>query len=132
MYGDGLNVREWLYVEDNCEGTLKVLEEGKAGEVYNISSGNEMTNLDITRTILKIMAKPERLIKFVEDRPGHDRRYALDSTKIKNQLGWKPKMNFDDGIQRTIEWYLNHRDWLDNVKSGEYRRFYEKHYHNRR
>ena len=132
LYGDGLNVRDWIYVEDHCEGLLKVLEDGKVGERYNIGGGNQMTNLEISKTILDILHKPEDLISFVNDRPGHDRRYALDFTKIKNELGWQPEMEFAEGIKKTIDWYRNNQAWCNDVLSGEYRKFYDKHYRERK
>lgn len=131
LYGDGLNIRDWIYVDDHCEGILKVLEKGDAGECYNIGGGNQKTNLEITKTILSILDKPENLINFVKDRPCHDLRYALDISKIKTTLGWQPKMKFTKGIKKTIDWYSNHQDWLKNVLTGEYRQFYGKHYRER-
>jgi len=132
LYGDGLNVRDWLYVEDHCGGILAVLERGKDGECYNIGGGNERTNLEITGKILQILGKPEKLIKFVKDRPGHDRRYALDYGKIKKELGWQPRKDFSAGLAETIEWYLNNRKWWGDIKSGEYMKFYDLHYKERR
>ena len=132
LYGDGLNVRDWLHVTDHCEGILTVLEKGKDGESYNIGGGNERTNLEITRTILKIVGKPESLIKFVMDRPGHDRRYALDFGKIRSELGWQPKMNFSEGLATTIDWYRHNEKWWRDIVSGEYMKFYELHYKERR
>ncbi len=110
LYGDGLNVRDWLFVEDNCEAIETAMEKGKAGEIYNIGSGNEKTNIEITRLILKILGKPESLIKYVADRPGHDRRYSLDTAKIK-KLGWKPKRSFDEAMKLTVEWYTDNEKW---------------------
>jgi len=132
LYGDGLNVRDWLYVRDHCEGILTVLEKGKAGECYNIGGGNEHTNLEITRSILSNLGKPENLIKFVKDRPGHDRRYALDYSKIKNELGWQPKKKFTDGMAETIAWYQDNSRWWRDILSGDYMKFYELHYKDRR
>lgn len=132
LYGDGLNVRDWLYVRDHCTGILTVLEKGKEGESYNIGGGNERTNIEITKKILEILGKPESLIKFVKDRPGHDRRYALDYGKIKNELGWEPKMDFAKGLAETIEWYRKNDKWRQDIKSGEYMKFYELHYKERR
>jgi dTDP-glucose 4,6-dehydratase len=131
LYGDGKNIRDWLYVEDNCRGILTVLEKGKAGECYNIGGGNEMTNVNITRMILEQLGKPESLINYVKDRPGHDRRYALDISKIKKELGWQPEVNFAEGLKDTIEWYCNNQKWWQDVQSGQYRKFYEKHYQER-
>jgi dTDP-glucose 4,6-dehydratase len=132
LYGDGLNVRDWLYVEDHCQGILTVFEKGKDGEIYNIGGGNEMTNLKITRMILNILGKPESLIKFVKDRPGHDRRYALDYTKVKEGLGWQPKMKFPEGLKKTVDWYCNNQKWWKDILSGQYRQFYELHYKDRK
>ena len=131
LYGDGLNVRDWLYVEDCCRGILAVLENGRDGEIYNIGGQCEMTNLEITRMILDILGKPESLIKFVEDRPGHDRRYALDNGKIEKELAWQPEISFADGLKRTIDWYDHNRKRWEEIISGQYRRFYDLHYKNR-
>jgi len=128
LYGDGLNVRDWLYVDDHCDGILTVLEKGEIGRVYNIGASNEMTNIEITGNILKHLAKPDDLIEFVKDRPGHDRRYALDYSRINSELQWQPKMDFSEGIKKTIDWYCNNRAWLDNIISGDYQNFYDKHY----
>ncbi|AZR74762.1 dTDP-glucose 4,6-dehydratase [Anoxybacter fermentans] len=117
LYGDGLNVRDWIYVEDHCHAIDLVLHRGKNGEIYNIGANNEMTNLEITRIILEELGKSGSLIKFVKDRPGHDRRYAIDSTKIRQDLGWIPKYNFKDGIKKTIQWYKNHKHWWKRIKS---------------
>ncbi|OQX92114.1 MAG: dTDP-glucose 4,6-dehydratase [candidate division Zixibacteria bacterium 4484_95] len=132
LYGDGLNVRDWLYVEDHCHGILTVFEKGKDGETYNIGGASEMTNLEITRMILSILGKPQSLIKFVKDRPGHDRRYALDYTKVKKTLGWQPKMKFSEGLKKTIDWYCNNQKWWKDILSGQYRQFYELHYKERK
>ncbi|MDY6861539.1 MAG: dTDP-glucose 4,6-dehydratase [Thermodesulfobacteriota bacterium] len=128
LYGDGMNVRDWLYVEDNCEAISLILEKGKEGEIYNIGGKCEKTNLEITITILKHLKKPETLIKFVKDRPGHDRRYALDINKIGNELGWQPKFSFETGIKKTLEWYLKNRSWWEKIKSGKYLTYYKKFY----
>jgi len=132
LYGDGLNVRDWLYVEDNCAGIMAALEKGKPGECYNIGGGNEMTNLEITKFILQDLGKSEELIKFVKDRPGHDRRYALDISKAKSELGWRPVMDFREGLKKTIRWYLANEKWWRDILSGDYRNFYEIHYRERR
>jgi len=116
VYGDGLNVRDWLHVEDHCSAIDLALHKGRAGEVYNIGGHNERTNLQITRTLLEALGKSESLITFVEDRLGHDRRYAIDPSKTSSELGWKPKYSFETGIKQTIDWYLTNRDWLDAVK----------------
>lgn len=131
VYGDGLNVRDWLHVEDHCKAIDLVLHQGVNGEVYNIGGNNERTNIEIVRTILKYLNKPESLIKFVADRPGHDRRYAIDASKIRQELGWNPKYNFNDGIKQTIEWYLNNEAWWQRIISGEYQDYYNQQYSNR-
>ncbi|WP_304458186.1 dTDP-glucose 4,6-dehydratase [Alicyclobacillus sendaiensis] len=128
VYGDGLQIRDWLHVWDHCAGIDLVIRHGRSGEVYNIGGNNERTNLDIVRTILRYLGKPETLIRHVEDRPGHDRRYAIDATKIRTELGWQPKYAFEDGIRKTIEWYLTHRDWWEEVRTGAYRDYYNKMY----
>ncbi|QMV41710.1 dTDP-glucose 4,6-dehydratase [Cohnella cholangitidis] len=120
VYGDGLNVRDWLYVEDHCNAIALVLHNGRKGEVYNIGGNNERTNLQVVHTILKELGKPESLIRFVEDRLGHDRRYAIDAKKISDELGWKPQYRYEDGIQATIKWYKEHQNWLRRIASGEY------------
>jgi dTDP-glucose 4,6-dehydratase len=131
IYGDGLNIRDWLYVEDHCRAIDMVLHHGRSGEVYNIGGHNERQNLEVARTILRALGKPESLLNFVKDRPGHDRRYAIDATKIQNELGWKPLVPFEKGILATIEWYLNHQSWVEEIRQGEYLRYYEKMYHRR-
>jgi len=131
LYGDGLNVRDWIYVEDHCSAIDAVLHHGKAGEVYNIGGNAEKTNREITETILQQLNKPESLIRHVADRPGHDRRYAIDNTKIKQELGWQPAHDFETGMRATIEWYLENRQWWERVKSGVYREFYERWYEQR-
>jgi dTDP-glucose 4,6-dehydratase len=128
VYGDGLHERDWLYVEDFCRAILCALELGKAGEIYNVSAGTPRPNLMIVRTILKQLGKPESLIQFVKDRPGHDRRYALDSTKLQKGLGWKPLVSFEEGIAKTVSWYRDNAAWLQHTRSGEYRHYYERHY----
>lgn len=131
VYGDGANVRDWLYVEDHCKAIDMIVENGKIGEIYNIGGHNERTNLEVVRTVLKKLGKPESLIRFVKDRPGHDRRYAIDPTKIKNELGWYPETDFESGIEKTVRWYLENREWWEKIKSGEYTEYYEKMYQNR-
>lgn len=128
VYGDGKNIRDWLHVHDHCTAIDLVLHKGKIGEVYNIGGNNEKENIEIVKLILKYLKKPENLIEYVEDRLGHDRRYAIDSTKIKEELGWKPKYTFEIGIKETIEWYLANSNWLNNIISGDYISYYEKMY----
>ncbi len=117
VYGDGLNIRDWLYVEDHCSAIDFVIHQGRNGEIYNIGGGNERTNLQVVRTILELLGKPETLISYVEDRLGHDRRYAINAAKIRNELGWAPKYDYESGIRLTIQWYLNNGDWLSQVES---------------
>lgn len=131
VYGTGENVRDWLYVEDHCRAIDMILENGKVGEVYNIGGHNERSNLDVVKTILKQLGKPESLITFVGDRKGHDLRYAIDPSKIHGELGWLPETKFDDGICQTIDWYLNNESWWKNIISGDYMEYYEKMYGNR-
>ncbi|RUT42886.1 dTDP-glucose 4,6-dehydratase [Paenibacillus anaericanus] len=123
VYGDGLNIRDWLYVEDHCSAIDLVIHQGRVGEVYNIGGNNERTNLHIVKTILQELNKPESLITFVEDRLGHDRRYGIDPTKLTQELGWKPKHNFETGIKETIKWYLDNKDWWTRIQSGEYQQY---------
>ena len=131
VYGKGENVRDWLYVEDHCSAIDLIIRKGKIGEVYNIGGHNERTNLEVVKTIIKELGKSEDLIEFVTDRPGHDRRYAIDPTKIHNELGWLPATKFDDGIKKTIDWYLTHKEWWKKIISGEYQNYYKKMYKNR-
>lgn len=133
LYGDGKNVRSWLHVDDHSDALLRVLKNGRAGEVYNIGGApeSEKENASVTAMILSSLGKPDNLIRHVEDRIGHDRRYAVDYTKIKQELGWEPKVKFDDGLQRTIEWYSDNTTWWNRVKSGEYMKFYEINYGSR-
>jgi len=128
VYGDGMQVRDWLYVYDHCSAIDIVLHKGIDGEIYNIGGNNERANIDIVRLIVKALGKSEDLIKFVKDRPGHDRRYAIDNTKIKTQLGWSPAYTFEQGIQETIQWYLSNQEWIENIVSGEYVKYYEHMY----
>jgi dTDP-glucose 4,6-dehydratase len=128
VYGDGANVRDWLYVEDHCDAIDRILRDGRVGEVYNVGGHNERTNLEVVRTILRELEKPESLIAYVRDRPGHDRRYAIDPTKISSELGWEPRTRFDDGIQQTVRWYLEHREWWEHILSGEYRQYFDRMY----
>ena len=131
VYGKGENVRDWLHVADHCEAIDLILHRGREGEIYNIGGHNERTNLEVVKTILKVLDKPESLISFVTDRPGHDLRYAIDPAKIEGELGWKPTYNFDTGIRQTVQWYLDNRDWWENIINGEYAGYYEKMYGNR-
>ena len=131
VYGTGENVRDWLYVTDHCAAIDLIVRKGRVGEVYNIGGHNERTNLQVVKTILKALDKPESLIHFVTDRPGHDMRYAIDPTKIHNELGWLPETKFADGIKKTIQWYLDNKDWWEEIISGEYQNYYEKMYGNR-
>ena len=131
VYGKGENVRDWLYVEDHCAAIDLILRCGKVGEIYNIGGHNERRNIDVVKTILNVLGKPESLIEYVEDRKGHDRRYAIDPSKIQADLGWQPTTRFEDGIRQTIEWYLTHTDWWQHILSGEYQSYYEKMYGNR-
>ncbi len=131
VYGDGQQVRDWIFVEDACAGLLAILEEGQPGEIYNLGGGNQRTNLEVTQFILNELKKPKRLIKFVADRPGHDRRYALDSGKLKKQLGFEPAADFENGLKRTVKWYLENRNWWRRVKSGKYLEYYRTQYQKR-
>ena len=128
IYGDGMQERDWLFVEDYCHAIALAVEHAQAGSIYNVSAGSPQPNLKIVRTILSHLGKPESLIKYVKDRPGHDRRYALDSSKIRRELGWEPKVSFEDGIHRTIDWYVLNTTWLEHARSGEYLKYYERHY----
>ena len=128
VYGEGLNVRDWLYVEDHCKAIDLVLQKGRVGEVYNIGGHNEMRNIDIVKLICKELGKPESLITFVKDRKGHDMRYAIDPAKIHEELGWLPETKFEDGIKKTIKWYLDNTEWWQEIVSGEYQSYYEKMY----
>jgi len=131
VYGTGMNIRDWLYVEDHCKAIDMVMHNGKSGEVYNVGGHNEKANIEIVKLILKELGKPESLIKYVKDRPGHDKRYAIAPDKIKAELGWEPTIMFDEGIKKTIKWYLENGEWLENVRSGEYKEYYEKMYQER-
>ncbi len=136
VYGDGRQIRDWLYVDDNCRGILAVLERGEIGTVYNIGTSDERTNLDVVDAICMAIADRKRLdsaqlkerICFVTDRPGHDRRYAIETSRIRNEIGWRPRMEFSDGLRQTVNWYLDHRDWIDHVTSSEYRKYYDSVY----
>lgn len=128
VYGDGMQIRDWLHVKDHCAAITAVLERGQVGEVYNIGGNNEKANLEIVRLILKELDRPESLITHIQDRPGHDRRYAIDSAKITANLGWKPTYTFEAGIRETIQWYLKNQNWVERVTSGDYQTYYEKMY----
>lgn len=121
VYGDGKNVRDWLYVEDHCEAIDLIVRNGRVGEVYNIGGHNERANIDVVKTILSALGKDESLITYVTDRPGHDQRYAIDPTKVNNELGWLPKISFDEGIKKTIQWYMDNQEWWEHIISGEYK-----------
>jgi dTDP-glucose 4,6-dehydratase len=127
VYGDGRNVRDWIYVDDNCRALDLVLREGQDGEIYNVGAGNEVANVDLTRSILAELGLGDELVRYVTDRPGHDRRYALDCGKL-CMLGWEPRVTFAEGLSRTVAWYAGHRDWWEKIKSGEWRRYYERQY----
>src|ERR1051326_7258006 len=131
VYGDGLNVRDWLYVKDHCIAIDLVLHKGRAGEVYNIGGSNEWKNIDIVRLLLSKLGKPESLITFVKDRPGHDRRYAIDASKISHELGWKPAVSFEDGMNLTLAWYTGNKSWWRKIISGEYQQYYRAMYEER-
>lgn len=128
VYGDGMQIRDWLHVKDHCIAIDTVLHKGMIGEVYNIGGNNEKANIDIVKLIISTIGKSENLIKYVKDRPGHDRRYAIDNTKITTQLGWSPYYTFEQGIAETIQWYLNNKNWLEKITSGDYMKYYEKMY----
>jgi dTDP-glucose 4,6-dehydratase len=128
IYGDGLNVRDWIHVQDHCRALQVILEKGRAGEIYNIGGDGERTNLEITEAILSTLGKPKSLIRYVTDRPGHDRRYAIDFSKLKRDLGWSPAYDLKEGLDQTVRWYIEHEEWWQRIKSGAYRDFYQKHY----
>ncbi|MCU0698501.1 MAG: dTDP-glucose 4,6-dehydratase [Myxococcaceae bacterium] len=131
VYGDGLNVRDWLHVDDHCSALVTVLEKGKKGNVYNIGGNSERTNIVIVKTILQAVGKPESLIKYVTDRPGHDRRYAIDASKIRAELGWQPAHVFEQALAQTVNWYLEHKPWWERVTSGAYRQYFDSQYKHR-
>jgi dTDP-glucose 4,6-dehydratase len=128
VYGDGMHVRDWIYVEDHCDAIARVLQDGRTGEVYNIGSMNDVPNLHVVKTLLAHLGKPESLIHFVTDRPGHDRRYAMDATRMQEELGWTAATSFDEGLAKTIDWYIANREWLESIRSGEYRDYYQAMY----
>jgi dTDP-glucose 4,6-dehydratase len=131
IYGDGRQQRDWLHVQDNCRGIMAVLEKGRVGEVYNIGGGDVEENIVMARRLLDLTGKPESLLSYVKDRPGHDRRYALRCDKMKTELGWTPAISLEAGLRQTIEWYETNTSWLESVRGGDYRRYYEKYYENR-
>ncbi len=131
VYGDGMNVRDWIHVMDHCEAIDLVLHNGETGSIYNVGGENERANIEIVKLILSILGKPESLIRYVKDRPGHDRRYAIDSTKIKKALGYRTKMSFEEGMKETVQWYLSHKPWWERIKSGEYLEYYDRMYKDR-
>ena len=131
VYGDGLQVRDWIYVEDHCRGIDLVMRKGRPGEVYNISASDERRNIDLVKKVLKRLGKPESLITYVGDRPAHDRRYGLEATKIQRELGWKPLLSFEDGLERTLQWYLSNEDWWKKVRNKEYFKYYQANYHSK-
>jgi dTDP-glucose 4,6-dehydratase len=128
VYGDGANVRDWIHVEDHCRGLLAALEGGRPGHVYNLGASGERRNIEIVREVLRLVGKPETLIQFVKDRPGHDRRYAIDSSKAQGELGWAPRRRFEEGLAATVAWYREHRSWWERILSGEYQAYYERQY----
>jgi dTDP-glucose 4,6-dehydratase len=131
IYGDGLNVRDWIHVQDHCRALQVILEKGRAGEIYNIGGDGERNNLEITEAVLSILGKPKSLIRHVTDRPGHDRRYAIDFSKLKQDLGWSPAYHLKEGLGQNVRWYIEHEEWWRRIKSGAYRDFYQKHYQER-
>jgi dTDP-glucose 4,6-dehydratase len=131
VYGDGANVRDWLHVEDHCEALLAVLERGRTGEVYNIGGGSELRNIELVRGLLRLLSKGEHLIRFVADRPGHDRRYAIDPSKIRDELGWRPAHSFEQGLAETVRWYVENAAWWEHINSGVYQKYFETQYRNR-
>jgi dTDP-glucose 4,6-dehydratase len=128
VYGDGLNVRDWIYVEDHCRAILQVLKSGQSGAVYNVGARNERRNIDVAKSVLDVLGKPHSLLRFVKDRPGHDRRYAIDPTLIESELGWRPSETWESGLRKTIEWYQTNTDWVARARSGAYREFYAQQY----
>jgi dTDP-glucose 4,6-dehydratase len=128
IYGDGLNVRDWIYVEDHCRAILKIIESGRSGGVYNIGARNERRNIDVVRSVLDALGKPHSLIRFVKDRPGHDRRYAINPSLIESEIGWTPSETWETGLRKTIQWYRDNPQWIDDARSGAYREYYAKQY----
>jgi dTDP-glucose 4,6-dehydratase len=128
VYGDGKNVRDWIYVEDHCRAIWLAYEKGRSGEAYNIGARNERENIEVVKAILDAVGKPYDLIKFVTDRLGHDRRYAIDPQKVETELGWKPQTDWQTGLKKTIDWYLANEEWVNHIRNGEYREYYKKMY----
>ncbi|PIW93075.1 MAG: dTDP-glucose 4,6-dehydratase, partial [Candidatus Moranbacteria bacterium CG_4_8_14_3_um_filter_43_15] len=128
VYGDGMQIRDWLFVEDHCEAIDRIIHDGKTGETYCVGGDCEKSNIEITKKILELLEKGEEMIEYVKDRPGHDRRYAIDFSKIKRELGWQPRTSFDEGMKKTVEWYKANENWWREIKSGEYLKYYEKQY----
>jgi dTDP-glucose 4,6-dehydratase len=128
VYGDGLNVRDWIYVDDHCRAVWAAYKKGRAGEIYNIGVRNERRNIDVVRSVLDVLGKPHSLITFVDDRPGHDRRYAIDPEKAEKELNWRPSLSWDDGLAKTIDWYRSNQAWVEHIRGGEYRDYYERNY----
>ncbi|MFH1304371.1 MAG: GDP-mannose 4,6-dehydratase, partial [Planctomycetota bacterium] len=131
IYGAGTNVRDWIHVLDHCRGIDAALRKGKVGQIYNFGGNSEMQNIEITRLLLKLLGKPESLMKYVTDRPGHDLRYAIDCRKAESELGWKPETEFQNGLEATIKWYQENRDWVNRIRSGKYLQYYDQQYGNR-
>jgi dTDP-glucose 4,6-dehydratase len=128
VYGDGLNVRDWIYVEDHCRAILQALEKGRSGAVYNVGARNKRRNIDVAKSVLDVLGKPHSLLRFVKDRPGHDRRYAIDPTLVESELGWRPHETWESGLHKTIEWYQANVGWLEGIRSGAYREYYARQY----
>jgi dTDP-glucose 4,6-dehydratase len=128
VYGDGQNVRDWIHVEDHCRGLLAALERGVAGQVYNFGASSERRNIEIVKAVLRLVGKPESLIQYVKDRPGHDRRYAIDARKATRELGWEPRHRFEEALAATVQWYREHRGWWERIRTGEYLHYYERQY----
>lgn len=131
VYGDGTNVRDWIHVDDHCRGIAAVLRSGEPGDIFNFGGRSELSNIGLTRRLLELLDRPETLIRFVPDRPGHDKRYAIDCSRAEKMLGWKPLVSFEEGLKSTVDWYLQNSDWVDRVRSGAYREYYEKQYGDR-
>jgi len=131
IYGDGMQIREWIFTEDHCRAIDTIARKGNVGEVYNIGTGYRIPNLDVTKKLLELTGRDESAIEYVKDRPGHDRRYALNANKLRSELGWEPQVSFEEGLAQTVEWYKQHREWADHCRTGAYRDYYEQQYKNR-